>query len=130
MVGIGLRPGAAAPVILAAVRDVLGGSEIRCLATVDRRAAESGLTTAAAELAVPVRSFTPEQLAEVAVPNPAERVTRALGTPSVAEAAAILASGHGHLLVPKTTVRGVTLAVATPGTSRPGDGVPSATPGA
>ncbi|MYV53908.1 hypothetical protein GT042_15625 [Streptomyces sp. SID3212] len=73
------------------------------LATVDARAGETGITAAAARLGVPVRGYAAAFLAGVAVPNPSPAPLAALGTPSVAEAAA-LARG-GELLVPKRTSR-------------------------
>ncbi|MBB5911501.1 cobalamin biosynthesis protein CbiG [Nocardia transvalensis] len=110
--GIGFRPGVEAASIVAAVRKALGDREFRCLATVDRRAEEPGLLAAAAELGVPVVAFPAEELSAVEVPNPAARTTAAIGTPSVAEAAALCASAGGHLVVPKRVIGGVTVAVA------------------
>ncbi|WP_330179182.1 cobalamin biosynthesis protein [Nocardia sp. NBC_01503] len=111
-VGIGLRAGAEAAIIAAAVRACLGDFEIACLATVDRRANEPGLVGAAQLLGVPVVVFPVDQLARVPVPNPSARTAEALGTPSVAEAAALSASRGGELTVPKTVISGITLAAA------------------
>ncbi|MBL1079001.1 cobalamin biosynthesis protein [Nocardia sp. 2] len=105
-----MRAGAKSRDITDAVREVLGGSEIVCLATVDRRAGEPGLMEAAALLGVPVVGFASAQLAAVEVPNPSERTAAALGTSSVAEAAAVLAAGGGPLEVEKTVVSGITVA--------------------
>ncbi|MFI6168368.1 cobalamin biosynthesis protein [Nocardia sp. NPDC051052] len=110
-VGLGLRPGTPADRIVAVVRKVLGFNEISCLATIDRRA-EPGLIEAAAELGVPIRTYTAAELAEVPVPNPDSRTVAAVGTASVAEAAAILAAEGGILVVPKRTVHGVVIAAA------------------
>ena len=60
----------------------------------------------------PVRFFTAEELARVDVPTPSETVARHVGTASVCEAAALLASCHGKLLLPKVKGRNFTLAVA------------------
>ena len=60
----------------------------------------------------PVRFFTAEELARVDVPTPSETVARHVGTASVCEAAALLASNHGKLLLPKVKGRNFTLAVA------------------
>ncbi len=102
--------------IVRAVREILGDSGIRLIATVDRRAAESAFQQAAAELRVPIAAFTPDELAAVEVPNPAERTAVALATRSVAEAAALLACGSvygaGHLVITKTVVECVTVAAA------------------
>ncbi|MFQ6328211.1 cobalamin biosynthesis protein [Nocardia sp. CWNU-33] len=110
-VGLGFRPGTSAERILSAIREVLGDKPIRCLATLDRRAAEPGIRAAAAHLAIPVRAYTNAELAEVRVPNPSTRTNTLLGTPSVAEAAAILAA-NGPLTIPKRTIDHIVLATA------------------
>ncbi|MFI6867066.1 cobalamin biosynthesis protein [Nocardia sp. NPDC050406] len=111
-VGIGMRPGVGCADILRAVRVAFGGFTIGCLATVDRRAGEPGLVAAAARLGVSVVGFSPGELSGVAVPNPSLRTAGALGTPSVAEAAAMLAAGSDVLAVDKTVVGGIVLAAA------------------
>lgn len=45
--------------------------------------------------------YTADELAQVAVPTPSETVASHVGTPSVCEAAAILATSKGHLVLPK-----------------------------
>ncbi|MEV6429662.1 cobalamin biosynthesis protein [Nocardia sp. NPDC051463] len=111
VVGLGCRPGTSAERILSAIREVLGDKPIRCLATLDRRATEPGIRTAAAHLAIPVCAYTNAELAEVRVPNPSTRTNTLLGTPSVAEAAAILAA-DGPLTIPKRTIDHVVVAAA------------------
>ncbi|MFI1913019.1 cobalamin biosynthesis protein [Nocardia sp. NPDC020380] len=111
-VGVGARPGVAADVIVAAVREALADAAIHCLATVDRRAAEPGPAAAAALLGVPLRVFSPGELAAVPVPTPSPRTATAVGTASVAEAAALLASGGTELAVHKRVVHGITVAAA------------------
>ena len=56
--------------------------------------------------------FTADELAKVEVPNPSATVQKHVGTPSVCEAAAILGSNHGKLIVPKVKGRNWTAAVA------------------
>ena len=56
--------------------------------------------------------YTAEQLAAVEVPNPSETVNKHVGTPSVCEAAAILGSNHGKLIVPKIKGKNFTVALA------------------
>lgn len=56
--------------------------------------------------------FTAEQLAAVEVPNPSDTVKKHVGTPSVCEAAAILGSNHGKLIVPKIKGKNFTVAMA------------------
>ena len=60
----------------------------------------------------PVRLFTAEELSSVDVPSPSETVRKHVGTPSVCEAAALLASDNGPLLLPKVKGKNFTLAVA------------------
>ncbi|MGY4100616.1 cobalamin biosynthesis protein [Nocardia sp. R16R-3T] len=111
IVGLGFRPGTSSERILAALREVLDDRSIAGLATIDRRAGELGLRSAAAGLGVSVRSFTAAELGQVDVPNPAARTADALGTASVAEAAALLAA-DGPLVIPKRTVDGIVIAAA------------------
>jgi cobalt-precorrin 5A hydrolase len=112
VVGIGLRPGTSAGAIRSALREGVGGYRIACLATLTQRFAEPGLRAVAAEFQVPLRSYSAAELAAVAVPNPGIRTQAAVGTASVAEAAALLAAGGGPLVIPKRVVQGVVLAAA------------------
>ena len=82
------------------------------LVTLDRKVAEPGLVALAARRGLELRGYGAEQLAAVRVPDPSGRVGRAVGTPSVAEAAALLAAG-GRLLVPKRRSARATVAIAT-----------------
>ncbi|MFD4354712.1 cobalamin biosynthesis protein [Nocardia sp. NPDC058518] len=110
-VGIGVRPGTEAERIVRAVRAVVGDTTIACLATLDRRAREPGILSAAATLGVAVVAFTAEQLAEVDTEHSSDRVSAAVGTPNVAEAAALLAGG-GELVRGRTIVDGIVVAAA------------------
>jgi precorrin-4 C11-methyltransferase len=56
--------------------------------------------------------FTAEELAKVEVPNPSDTVAKHVGTPSVCEAAAILGSNNGKLIVPKVKGKNWTAALA------------------
>jgi histidinol-phosphate aminotransferase len=111
-VGVGTSTGTTADEVLAAVDAVLptaGSGPVR-LATLDARTAEPGLREAAARRGWPLTGHPADALATVAVPSPSARVAAAVGTPSVAEAAALL--GGGRLLVGKTVHGRVTVAVA------------------
>ncbi|MFD5426963.1 cobalamin biosynthesis protein [Streptomyces sp. NPDC127084] len=107
VVGVGARRGAppaeVVGLIRAALRELAGdGPEtVVALATVETKADEPGLVAAAAALSVPLRAYPARTLAGVPVPNPSGAVRDAVGTASVAEAAA-LAEG-GELVVPKRT---------------------------
>ena len=56
--------------------------------------------------------FTAEELSQVDVPNPSATVENYVGTPSVCEAAAILGSNHGKLIIPKVKGKNWTAALA------------------
>ena len=89
----------------------LSPRSVRYIATVDAKADEEGLHAAAAMRGWRVVTFPAEQLAVVPVPNPSEVVRRAVGTPSVAEAAALIGPG-ATLLAAKRASAHATVAVA------------------
>ncbi|MGS2587210.1 cobalamin biosynthesis protein [Streptomyces hebeiensis] len=108
MVGIGARRGVSAEDVSALVAATLRGAGLPPLAvvelaTVAAKAAEPGILGAAERLGVPVRGYAAELLAGVRVPHPSDAALAAVGTHSVAEAAALV--GGGVLLVPKRTAR-------------------------
>src|SRR5262249_62425126 len=84
---------------------------VRHLATADLKADEPGLRAAAAERGWPVVTFPASRLAAVPVPNLSEVVRRAVGMPSVAEAAALTEPGS-VLLAAKRASAHATGAVA------------------
>ena len=59
-----------------------------------------------------VKFFTAEELSAVEVPNPSATVLKHVGTHSVCEAAAILGSNHGKLIIPKVKGKNWTAALA------------------
>ncbi|MFF8949694.1 precorrin-3B C(17)-methyltransferase [Streptomyces sp. NPDC014940] len=104
VVGVGASRGAPADEVLALVGEALREAglsprSVAELATVDAKSEEPGVVAAAERLGVPLVTYPAAELADVAVPNPSGAPLAAVGTPSVAEAAA-LARG-GELLVPK-----------------------------
>ncbi|MFF2944685.1 precorrin-3B C(17)-methyltransferase [Streptomyces niveus] len=107
VVGVGASRGVGVDEVYGLVVDVLRDAGLSALsvgelATVDAKADEPGIAGAAAELGVPVRTYPADVLASVDVPNPSDAPLAAVGTPSVAEAAALAAAGRGgELLVPK-----------------------------
>ncbi|WP_329389243.1 precorrin-3B C(17)-methyltransferase [Streptomyces sp. NBC_01716] len=106
VVGVGASKGVGGDevydVILDALRDAgLSPLSVAELATVDAKANEPGIVEAAGRLGVPVRTYPAGVLADVAVPNPSDAPLAAVGTPSVAEAAALAAGRGGELLVQK-----------------------------
>jgi cobalt-precorrin 5A hydrolase/precorrin-3B C17-methyltransferase len=114
VVGVGASTGApadaAAPLLTQALAaDGLARESVAEVATIDRRATDPAVVA----LGLPVRAFTADALAAVAVPTPSEVVRAAVGTASVAEAAALLAAGPGaELVVTKRVAPQATVAVA------------------
>ncbi|WP_328679331.1 precorrin-3B C(17)-methyltransferase [Streptomyces sp. NBC_00322] len=108
VVGVGASKNAPLDEVLGLVEETLRDAglsalSISALATVDAKAQEPGIVGAAQRLGVPLVTYAPERLASITVPNPSGAPLAAVGTPSVAEAAA-LAEG-GELLVPKRKSR-------------------------
>jgi cobalt-precorrin 5A hydrolase/precorrin-3B C17-methyltransferase len=104
VVGVGASRGVPADevhgLVEEALRDAgLSAADVVALATVDVKAAEPGVLGAAERLGVPLWTYSAGRLARVPVENPSRVALRAVGTPSVAEAAAL--AGGGQLLVPK-----------------------------
>ncbi len=90
----------------------LSMNSLKCIATIDIKSDEAGLLEVAKSLRIPIRFFTREELSEIDSPNPSDIVNKHIGVPSVCEAAAILASENGKLIVPKQISPNVTLAIA------------------
>lgn len=91
----------------------LSPASLRLLATADVKADEPGLVELAARLGLRLETYPAAALAAVDVPNPSEVVAAAVGTPSVAEAAALLPPGcPAELVVAKTASAMATVAVA------------------
>ncbi len=89
----------------------LSAASVAEAATADVKADEAGLLEACRERGWPLTLLPVDRLAEVDVPHPSEVVARAVGTPSVAEAAALLAGG-GELVVGKQRSAMATCALA------------------
>lgn len=129
-VGIGSARGVSRDAVLDCLDTALAAHgldrrAVRCFATVELKADEAGiLETVAqhrAEYGAPggeLATYPAAALAAVEVANPSEAVAREVGTPSVAEAAALLAgrehggAGGVELAVPKHKGGNVTVAAA------------------
>ena len=85
---------------------------IKRYCTIDVKADEPFVALLKDEHHEDVTFFTAEELSSVVVPNPSEIVASHVGTPSVCEAAALLGSQHGHLIIPKIKGEHFTLALA------------------
>ncbi|MCT7354734.1 precorrin-3B C(17)-methyltransferase [Streptomyces sp. 15-116A] len=121
VVGVGASKGAPVEEVLALVEGALreaglSAASLAELATVDAKSEEPGIVAAARRLGVPLVTYAAEELARVDVPNPSAAPLAAVGTPSVAEASALMRGGE--LLVPKRKSAMATCAVV----RRPGRG--------
>ncbi len=121
--GIGCERGTSAELIQMAIAETclvnhLAPEAIAGVATIDLKADEVGILEVCHQSNFPLKTFTAQALNQVQVPTPSSIVAQKVGTPSVAEAAAILASENNDLLVAKqifksTTASGaVTVAIA------------------
>jgi cobalt-precorrin 5A hydrolase/precorrin-3B C17-methyltransferase len=110
VVGVGASRGVGADEVLETVDAALARAgatahEVIALATVEAKADEPGIVEAAGRRGWPLRCHPAGVLSEVEVPNPSEVVRAAVGTASVAEAAARYAGpglAGGRLLSEKT----------------------------
>ncbi len=116
--GVGCERGVSEKEIQAAVKiflkkHALSPHCLRDVASLELKKDERGLLAFATKQALPLHFFSAEDLGKISVPNPSPNVARAVGTPSVAEAAALKASGAKELLAAKFIHAGkIVLAVA------------------
>ncbi|MGW1911354.1 precorrin-3B C(17)-methyltransferase [Streptomyces sp. NPDC002076] len=125
VVGVGASRGAPVEEVLGLVEGALREAglsprSVAELATVDAKSEEPGIVAAAARLGVPLVTYSAEELAAVEVPNPSDAPLTAVGTPSVAEAAALVRGGE--LLVPKRKSQGRPAMATCAVVRRPGRG--------
>ena len=114
VLGVGLERGASSDLLLGHVAwtleaEGLARASLAAVATLDLKGDEP----AVAALDLPMRLFDAAALDRIEVPNPSSTVAAAVGTASVAEAAALAAAGDGAVLaVQKRVGTRVTCAVA------------------
>ena len=109
-VGIGCERGTSRQLIETAIAEVcrkhqLAEGAIAGIATIDIKADEVGILELCRDLQLPLQTFPSELLRTISVPNPSTIVDAEVGTPSVAEAAALSAAKSQTLLVPKQIFR-------------------------
>ncbi|UBV44398.1 cobalamin biosynthesis protein (plasmid) [Deinococcus taeanensis] len=113
--GVGCRRNVSEAQIEAAVRHALGSrplTEVREVATVDLKANEPGLLAFCARHDLPLRVLAAADLAaRPFVTHPSAWVQRSVGLSGVCEPCALSASPRGQLIVPKSALNGVTVAV-------------------
>jgi cobalt-precorrin 5A hydrolase / precorrin-3B C17-methyltransferase len=113
-VGIGCERGTSQELIAKAITSVcrayhLAEGAIAGIATIDIKATEVGLVQLCQAKNWPLKTFSAETLHAIEVPNPSEIVNQEVGTPSVAEAAAICAA-----ILPETPAKTDNLSLKNP----------------
>lgn len=115
VVGIGCRKGVSAEQIAAAVHLALGErqlSEVREIVTIDLKANEPGLLEFCEIHDLPLRVLASATVAARPwVTKPSDWAQQNVGLPGVCEPCALITSTRGKLIVPKTTLNGVAVAV-------------------
>lgn len=111
--GLGCDRGTPLATIEAAIEQALASvnlsvQQVEKLASIDKKSDELAFIQLAEKMAVPMLFYPAEKLAAVPVPSPSAVVMKYVGTPSVSEAAALLAakSDISDLLVEKLKFRG------------------------
>lgn len=117
VIGIGCRRGVSVEEIEAAVRAALGKlgtrslAEVRVIASIEGKSDEAALLAFCERHKLPLRFYTAAQIADVET-HASPHVQKHLGVGGVCEPCALLASHEGRIVVPKTTVDDVTVAIA------------------
>lgn len=115
VVGVGCRKHVLIKHIEGAVIQALGArgiGQVREVATINLKAQEPGLLGFCARHSLPLRVLAHEDLAARGwVSEPSRWVRENLGLDGVCEPCALIASPRGCLVVPKTTVNGVAVAI-------------------
>ena len=83
-------------------------NDVQAVASINLKADEPALQQLAEQQGWTIRFYTAQELAKVDVPNPSETVCKHTGTPSVSEAAALLAASTDktNLIIEKHRLRG------------------------
>ncbi|WP_211942511.1 cobalamin biosynthesis protein [Cylindrospermopsis raciborskii] len=126
-VGIGCQKGVSCLLIELGLNKVcqkyrIDPQTIDRIATIETKASEPGLVEFCLKNNFRLQTFSSTTLSSISVPNPSQIITKIMGTPSIAEAAALLCAAQNNsraqLLVPKEIFRlpnqgSMTIAVAT-----------------
>ncbi|WP_415974520.1 cobalamin biosynthesis protein [Rhodococcus sp. 077-4] len=111
VVGIGARTGVGAGDVVAAISTVLHQDwHVEAIASIDRKA--ELVEAVASSMGVRGVTYSAEELSAVPTPHVSQRVHDAVGSGSVAEAAALLAGRARQLTVPRTVDGMITVAIA------------------
>ena len=114
VLGLGCDRGTSLETIETAIKKALqsanlSSDDIIQFATIDKKNDELGLLQCAEKYQCPLTFYSAAQLVKVDVPSPSAIVMKYMGTPSVSEAAALLAANttKKHLIVEKFKMRGI-----------------------
>ncbi|MEM1256280.1 MAG: precorrin-3B C(17)-methyltransferase [Cyanobacteria bacterium P01_H01_bin.21] len=119
--GLGCERGTSAQLIEDSIRQILcdrnlAWESVAGIASIDLKHDEVAFQTLTEQHHWLLQVFSADQLSEISVPNPSDVVAQAVGTPSVAEAAALLVAQSQELVVTKQVFKGdqgaCTIAVA------------------
>jgi cobalt-precorrin 5A hydrolase len=117
-IGIGCRRGAKAGNIAGAIREALAHvganlEQVRFVASADLKSDEAGLLQAASELGLSLRFIRADEIrSTVKQFRHSQFVADKVKLPAVAEPSALLAGRRTQLILPKTIINGVTVAIA------------------
>ena len=83
--------------------------QVRSVASIDKKSDEVGLLKLVKKYHWPIDFYSAQELSQIPVPNPSEVVRKYVGTPAVAEAAALLSAHTNmqHLIIEKYKYRGL-----------------------
>jgi cobalt-precorrin 5A hydrolase len=118
IVGVGCRRGTPAETIIAAITEALAlvghrPQEVRLLASADLKADETGLLQAAEQLDIPLRLIAGAEIRACGrLFAHSTFVEDKVALPAVAEPVALLAGRRTQLILPKTIIKSVTVAIA------------------
>ena len=103
-IGIGCERNTSKELIKYAIDDSLSSSKLSELsiagfATIELKRDEKAILEIVEEKILPIKFYSPEELSIINVPNPSNVVFQEMGTPSVAEAACLIAAGEGGKLI-------------------------------
>jgi cobalt-precorrin 5A hydrolase/precorrin-3B C17-methyltransferase len=118
ILGVGARRGTGKEDLLRAIGKVLETERlsiksVKALATIEARAEEKGFVETADTLGVPLVAISPEEIRKVEENYPSSGFVRErIGVGAVCEPCAVLAGNNASLIVGKTKLKGITVAVA------------------
>lgn len=119
-IGVGSRRGIRKEKVLEAIREALlklGASEqsVYGIFSIDIKQGEAGIIEAAQEIGVPFQTFSASEIQRVVVQRElsySEFVKEKIGVDGVCEAASLLGTKQGELILPKQKQNGVTVAIS------------------